>query len=175
MHYERGHQPRNHDVLGLVYQYRSRVLILPQRQAFDVYFEQLCLYAFPFPPFLPFAGAQLYLLHAVHQLHYGALVGALLGKALVVQLCPFLHEEPDIGHVERTSSHKDKEYHAVVQQQHNAENKQVEHGEHHAEAASGQEVLYARVVVDALQDVARHLGVEVAHGELHHLDEEVRN
>ena len=175
LHYERGHQPRNHDVLGLVYQYRSRVLILPQRQAFDVYFEQLCLYAFPFPPFLPFAGAQLYLLHAVHQLHYGALVGALLGKALVVQLCPFLHEEPDIGHVERTSSHKDKEYHAVVQQQHNAENKQVEHGEHHAEAASGQEVLYARVVVDALQDVARHLGVEVAHGELHHLDEEVRN
>lgn len=116
-----------------------------------------------------------YFLHAVHQLHHRALVGALLGKAFVVQFRPLLHEEPDVSHVEGTSSHEDKEYHGVVQQQHDTENKQVEHGEHYTEAASGQEVLYARVVVDALQYVARHFGVEVAHGELHQLDEEVRN
>ena len=93
----------------------------------------------------------------------------------MVQFRPLLHEEPDVSHVEGTSSHEDKEYHGVVQQQHDTENKQVEHGEHYTEAASGQEVLYARVVVDALQYVARHFGVEVAHGELHQLDEEVRN
>ena len=175
LYHQRGHQSRDYYVLGLVYQYRSRVLVLPQRKAPDVHFEQPCLYAFPFPPLLLLAGTQLYLLHAVHQLHHRALVGALLGKPLVVQFRPFLHEEPDVGDVECAPSHEDKENHAAVHQQHDAEYQDVEGGERHAEAASGQEVLYARVVVDALQDVARHLGVEVAHRELHHLDEEVRN
>ena len=93
----------------------------------------------------------------------------------MVQFGALLHEEPDVCDVQGASSHENKEYHAAVHQQHNAEDDNIEYGKDDAEAASRQEILYAFVVVDALQDVARHLGVEVAHGELHHLDEEVRN
>ena len=146
---------------------------MSQRETLYVYLEQPCLYALPFPPLLPLAGAQLYLLHAVHKLHHRALVGALLGKALVVQFGAFLHEEPDVGDVQRAASCEDKEDHTAVEQQHDAENQEVEHGEHYAEAASRQEVLDAGMVVDALQDIARHLGVEVAHRQLHQLDEKV--
>ena len=148
-------------------------MVLSQGKALDVDFEQACLYALPFPALLPFAGAQLYFLHAVHELYHGALVGALLGKPLVVQFGTLLHKEPDVCHVEGASSHEDEENHAAVKQQHDAEHHEVEHGEHHAEAASGEEVLDTGMVVDALQDISRHLGVEVAHGQFHQLDEEV--
>ena len=120
------------------------------------------------------AGTELYLLHAVHQLHYRTLVGTLLGETLVVQFGALLHEEPDVCDVQGASSHENKEYHAAVHQQHNAEDDNIEYGKDDAEAASRQEILYAFVVVDALQDVSCHFAVEVGDGHLHQFDKEVR-
>ena len=92
----------------------------------------------------------------------------------MVQLRPLLHEQPHVADVQRAAHHEDAEHHRAVEQQHQPEHHDVERREHHAQAAARQEVLYASVVVDALQDVARHLRVEVAHGQAHQLGQEVR-
>ena len=165
VHHRLGSDEGDDDVRGPVEEDGARLLHLSQCQPPDADFEKFHLNPFPLPSFLLLAVVQLYLLHAVHQLHHRALVGALLGKPLVVQFRPFLHEEPDVGDVECAPSHEDKENHAAVHQQHDAEYQDVEGGERHAEAASGQVVLYAREVVDALQDVARQLGAAPAHSE----------
>ena len=174
LHHQSGYQRRNHHILRLVDEHRSRILILAQSQAFHVHPEQPGLYPLPLPTLLAFTAGQLDFLHSVHQLHHAALVGALLREALVVQLRAFLHEQPHIARIERAASHEDQEHPSVVEQQHQSEHHDVERREHHAQAATRQEVLYARMVVDALQDVARHLRVEVAHRQPHQLAQEVR-
>ena len=111
-HHPQGHFPfhhclgceeRNHDVRRLAEEYRTHLLNLSQCHALHAYLEQLYLYAFPLPTFLPFAVVQLYFLHPRNQLYQTALLARSLGKTTDVQLPTVFHEHQHPRDVQRIS------------------------------------------------------------------------
>ena len=88
-----GCQIINKYVCGLSEEHRSGLLYLSNTEPLQTYLEELYLYAFPFPAFLPLAVVEFDVLHALNQLYHLALLQSGLVEALYVQLSSETHEE----------------------------------------------------------------------------------
>ena len=110
------------------------------------------------------APVELDFLHSLDEVYQVALVGRVLCEEFVVEGLTPLHKEPHPRHIECTSDEEDGEDAPVVDGDDDAEDDDVEDGEERNQAGVGEKVLYARVIADALQDVAHLLCVEIGDG-----------
>lgn len=139
----------------------------------QVHVEQVRLHVFPLPALALFAPLEFDLLHAGDQLARHVPVDALLLEHLVIQHAPLFQEYHDPQAVEDAAGEEHGEDGHIVDEQHHREDHEGKGGEQHRDGLVGEEVLNAAVVFDALQQVARELGVEELHGQFHQFDKEV--
>ena len=170
-----GCQHGDHNIFGFVDKNRTRLLVLVNRQVLHVYPEQSRLDTLPLPAFLFFVIIQFDFGHAVDQLDQHPLIFAQLRKLFIIELPAFLHEEVNPNHVQHRAHHEHKQNFPAINSQNHAKNDQIEERKQYAQGLCGQKTLDPAVILDPLHQIANHFGIEKADGQLHQLNQEIRN
>ena len=166
--YQHGHQRCDNQILHLVDERGTRLLILIERQALDIETEDARLHTLPLPAFLLLAGVEFNLLNTVDELHNLTLIGRVLGEQLGIELGTTAHEQQYPEHIERTAQHEDKEDAPVVNEDNGTEHHDIEQREYQRQAAR-EERLDTVVIVDTLQDITCKARIEIAEWQTHQL------
>lgn len=127
----------------------------------------------PFPPLLPLAVVELYLLHPLNELDEFALLARRLIEALDVEFAAELHEGEDPRHIKAVAEEEDTEDERMVVAEDGGKDEEVGDGEDDVQRIAHKERFDAGVVANALHDIARHLRVEVVQRQLHEFHQEV--
>ena len=142
-------------------------------EAFQAYLKELDLYPLPFPTLLAFAVIELDVLHALYQLYHLALFQSGLVEPLDVKLPPIAHKERNPCHIQSIAHKENGQHHHVIIGQNTQIYNEIHYRKHDTHAVAQQKVLYPPMVTYALQDVARHAGIEKLQGHGRKFDQEI--